>query len=154
MKPHFIIGSPDDPYLLRWFLIPRNRFLNIYLHKFCKDDDDRALHDHPWWFISFLLWGRYDEIISGDGTKAIYRDAPSVAYRPATWQHRVALPRIIAWNTKTDEISETRRPAWTIVITGPRVRDWGFWCPKGFVPWQEFCDSDNSGSVGRGCGEE
>ena len=60
-KPHFIIGGVDDPYLLRWFLIPRNHILNVYLHKFLRSDDDRALHDHPWWFVSIMLRGRYLE---------------------------------------------------------------------------------------------
>ena len=41
-KPHFVIGGADDPYMLRWYLIPRNRRFNIYLHKFLRDDDDRA----------------------------------------------------------------------------------------------------------------
>lgn len=42
-QPHQIIPSADDPYLLRWYIIP----LNVYLHKFMRSDDDRALHDHP-----------------------------------------------------------------------------------------------------------
>lgn len=44
-KPHFVIGNADNPYMLRWFILPRNRLFNIYLHKFLRDDDDRALHD-------------------------------------------------------------------------------------------------------------
>ena len=47
-KPDFIIGGHDAPYLLRWWLIPRNRFFNVYVHQFLRSDDDRALHDHPW----------------------------------------------------------------------------------------------------------
>lgn len=39
--PHFYIGGIAKPYLLRWFLIPRNPWFNIYLHKFLCDDDDR-----------------------------------------------------------------------------------------------------------------
>lgn len=31
---HLAIGGEDDPYLLRWYLIPRNKRLNIYLHQF------------------------------------------------------------------------------------------------------------------------
>lgn len=45
--PDFYIGGNANPYLLRWWVIPRNRFFNVYLHKFLRDDDDRALHDHP-----------------------------------------------------------------------------------------------------------
>ena len=42
--PHMVIGGAEDPYLLRWYLIPRNPFVNVYLHKFLRSDDDRALH--------------------------------------------------------------------------------------------------------------
>lgn len=35
-KPDFVIGDPANPYLLRWYVIPRNKVFNIYLHKFCK----------------------------------------------------------------------------------------------------------------------
>lgn len=135
-KPHFVIGNLHNPYMFRWYLIPRNHWLNIYLHKFLRDDDDRALHDHPWWFISFLIWGRYDEHTD---SALIRRKSPSIAYRPAERRHRIALI--------------DNKPAWTIVITGPKSREWGFWCPKGFVPWYQFVKRDNSGEVGPGCGE-
>ena len=61
--PDFIVGadSPDGAYLHRWYLIPRNRVLNIYLHQFLRDVDDRALHDHPWPWCSLLLDGAYFE---------------------------------------------------------------------------------------------
>lgn len=149
-QPHFMIGDQDNPYLLRWYLWPRNRFLNLYLHKFVRDDEDRALHDHPWWFVSFLIWGRYDETVSDDGTKAIYRNAPSIAFRRAEHRHRVVLPRLIDIDAAGVAI-ESRQPAWTIILTGPKSREWGFWCPKGFVIWTQFVDRTNHGSVGRGC---
>jgi hypothetical protein len=60
-KPDFIIGGADEPYMLRWWVIPRNRFFNIYLHHFLRSDEDRALHDHPWLNCSWLLDGRYTE---------------------------------------------------------------------------------------------
>ena len=49
-EPDFIIGGHEAPYLRRHWLIPRNRFFNIYVHEFLRSDDDRALHDHPWAF--------------------------------------------------------------------------------------------------------
>lgn len=149
-KPHFVVGNPDRPYLLRWYVIPRNRWLNIYLHKFLRDDDDRALHDHPWWFWSLMFKGMYTEVVATceDGTAApggmFVRAAPSLAYRPAAHRHRVVLQR----NGNGIVV-----PCWTLVVTGPKSREWGFWCPKGFVPWQEFCARDNHGSIGKGCGE-
>lgn len=56
-----IDGGPKRKYLVRWHMIPRNRFFNVYLHFFVHGDDDRALHDHPWRSWSLLLDGRYRE---------------------------------------------------------------------------------------------
>jgi len=33
-KPDFVIGRAGAPYLERWWVIPRNRWFNIYLHHF------------------------------------------------------------------------------------------------------------------------
>lgn len=140
-KPDFIIGSPDHPYMLRWWIIPRNRFFNIYLHKILRDDDDRALHDHPWWNVSIVLRGGYREI-TPTGSKM--RRPGSVVFRRATAIHRLELPVINA----------TISYCWSLFITGRRVRTWGFHCPKGFVPWHEFVDESDHGNVGRGCGEK
>lgn len=143
-KPHFVIGSPADPYMLRWYVVPRNPFLNVYLHKFLRSDDDRAKHDHPWWFVSLLISGGYIEHLERDGvTQTIYRGSPSIAFRRATDRHIVELYE--------DFDGEGPFPCWTIVITGPRIREWGFWCPNGFVPWQEFVDGRDHGQVGKGC---
>jgi hypothetical protein len=134
--PDFVIGSADSPYMLRWWIIPRNRWFNIYLHKIVRDDDDRALHDHPWPSLSIVLRGGYVETTPAG--KRTFK-AGSLIYRSSTYRHRL-------------EILDGA--CWTLFLTGPRVRDWGFWCPQGFVPWQEFCDSTNTGNVGRGCGEQ
>lgn len=148
-QPHFVIGDPADPYLLRWYLIPRNRYINIYLHKFLKDDDDRALHDHPWWFVSLMVWGGYFEHSELERntwkTFTKHRTAPSIAFRRPTDRHRIELERTPVLNKPI--------PCWTIVVTGPKSRAWGFWCPKGFVPWFDFVDSTDTGNVGKGCGE-
>lgn len=140
----FYIGGIANPYMVRWFLIPRNRWLNLYLHKFMRDDDDRALHDHPWWFVSLMLRGRYTEIIAHDldgNGRGYVRGFPGIAFRRAEHRHRVVL------GTRDGKPV----PCWTLVLTGPRVRTWGFWCPKGFVPWTEFVDHDDNGNTGKGC---
>lgn len=49
-------------------------------------------------------------------------------------------------------IESLATPAITLFITGPRVREWGFWCPKiGWRHWRVFTDPDNTGQIGRGC---
>lgn len=140
-QPDFIIGDPANPYMLRWYLIPRNRWCNVYLHKFCRDDDDRALHNHPWAFVSLMLFGGYVEYHRSGFT---LRTALSIAFRWPNHAHRVALLR--------DDLGAIL-PCWTLVIAGPRVQEWGFFCPQGFVPWQEFTKSNAPGEIGRGCGD-
>lgn len=136
-KPHFVIGPR---YLLRWYVIPRNPWLNVYLHQFLHDDEDRALHDHPWWFVSWVLRGKYYEITPNN---FIRRDWLSLAFRPAEHAHRVVLEKRLA-----DGLAI---PCWTLVVTGSVTRDWGFWCPQGWRHWKEFTAKDDYGQVGRGC---
>ena len=84
--PDFIIGKPGSPYMRRWYVIPRNRWFNIYLHNIVRSDDNRALHDHPWWNLSILLKGSYREV-TPDGT--FVRGAGSMVFRRATAAHRL-----------------------------------------------------------------
>ena len=133
-KPDLIIGpDKNDPYMLRWHLIPRNRWFNIYLHKILKDDDDSALHDHPWWSLGMILRGSYLEI-APDGKKVRFPFRP--VFRRATQLHRLVV---------------LSGPVWTIFTTGPRIREWGFACPKGWIPWTEFVERLDGQNVGRGC---
>lgn len=132
--PNFVIGNP--PYLLRWWLLPRNRWFNIYLHCVLRDDDDRVLHDHPWTSLSIVLRGSYREV-TPRGTR-LY-EAGSVIFRTATLPHRLEV---------------VDGPVWTLFITGRRIRDWGFHCPKGWVPWQQFVAPHDSGQIGRGCDQD
>ena len=132
-KPDFTVGTEADPYLRRWWVIPRNPWFNIYLHHFCRSDDDRALHDHMYWNVSVILKGRYREHVEGG---FIDRSAPSIsAPRRPERAHRIEL---------------IDGPCWTLFVTGPRVREWGFHCPKGWRHWREFC-AENPGEVGKGC---
>lgn len=148
--PDFVIGGRDNPYLERWFVIPRNPVFNIYLHRFLRSDDDRALHTHPWLFnLSILLEGQYVEHTS-DGSS--YRQAGDFKFRFGAAPHRVELVRAaFAIGGMRSRAFGKPLPCWTLFITGPRVRQWGFLCPQGWVHWKKFTASDDPGSVGRGC---
>lgn len=138
-KPDFIVGGVDNPYLMRYWLIPRNRFFNIYVHQFRRSDDDRALHCHPWLFnASWIIQGEYTEhtIAEGGVANAALRKAGAWKFRWGRAPHRVELHA--GW-------------CWTVFVTGPVVRMWGFHCPRGWVPWQQFVSARDKGSVGRGC---
>ena len=134
-----VIGGPARPYMLRWFVIPRNRFFNIYLHHFLRSDDDRALHDHPWWNLSILLRGEYLEH-TRDHVRL--RRRGYVVLRRATCAHRIEL---------IQTLEGLGRPVWTLFLTGPKIRSWGFHCPQGWRHWREFTDPKDVGAVGRGC---
>ncbi len=145
----YAIGGRENPYMLRWFVIPRNPLFNIYLHKFLRDDDDRAMHDHPWWFATIMLRGSYKEWRLGHKwnhqvviPEITTRRAPSIAFRRATSQHRIELLR--------DKFGNSI-PCWTLVFTGPRIREWGFHCPQGWRHWKEFTAGKDGELVGRGC---
>jgi hypothetical protein len=133
--PSFVIGG-RDVYLRRWHVVPKNRWLNIYLHQFLRSDDDRALHDHPWWNVSILLRGAYLE--HTEEAPPVLRRAGQIAARPADRAHRVELIE--------------RLPVWTLFVTGPKRREWGFLCPRGWRHWRDFTSaSDGGATVGRGC---
>ncbi|WP_430436821.1 hypothetical protein [Oceanibaculum nanhaiense] len=153
-KPDQIIGGEDNPYLIRWCLIRKNRWFNIYLHHTIRSDDDRALHDHPWHNVSLLLDGGYIEIMpaypdtwphSAD-LRHVSREVGALVLRRAVAAHRLAL-----WCD--DEGIEL--PSWSLFITGPHLRRWGFWCFNGTSPrwvyWRNFTDDTGLG-VGKGCG--
>ena len=115
-------AKPDgSPAMLRWELIRLNKWFNIYIHKFLASDRDRALHDHPWWGFSLILRGQYVDV-SRKGRRLL--QAGDWMLRPASRPHRIELVN--------------GEPCWTLFIVGPRVREWGFYCPGGWVGWREF----------------
>lgn len=125
-------------YLHRWYVIPRNEHMNVYLHHMLRSDKD-VPHDHPWANTSLIIGGRYVEQTL---------DGHNVVRRPGDIVHRAAADahRLILYKGET---------AMSLFFTGPKTRDWGFHCPKGWVSWQDFTGGVHSGrgNIGRGCGE-
>ncbi|MFT4129946.1 hypothetical protein [Labrys sp. (in: a-proteobacteria)] len=141
--PDVTIGGKDNPYMRRWWVIPRNRWFNVYLHHFLRSDDDRALHDHPWWNLSILLRGEYTEHTIADGGVNVrtVRKSGQFKFRGASSAHRIELHA---------------GPCWTLFLTGPIVRKWGFHCPNGWRHWKDFTafrKTGNGSEIGPGCGE-
>lgn len=136
--PDFTIGPEDSPYMLRWWVTPRNRFFNIYLHHILQDDDDRALHDHPWWSLSFCLAGSlFEHYEKNDVARWRFIRPGAIVFRNGKMPHRLEL------------ISS--EPAITVFITGPRFREWGFHCPQGWRHWRDFTVPGKPGQRGPGC---
>lgn len=112
------LGLPDCPYVIRWRV--ETPFGSVRLHHWLSHDDDRAPHDHPWNFTTFVLKGGYRDV-SPEGNE--YLHAPTVRHRSATHQHTVF----------PDEGG-----CWTVIVTGPKIRTWGFWIAGKFVKMNKY----------------
>lgn len=185
-KPDFVVGAESEggPYLQRWYMTPWRRWQshlmaraeaeptpgvrlaawlvgllpNAYLHCFLRDDDDRALHDHPWPWLSFLLAGTYIEhtIAEGGIHQRAWRHEGSLKLSGPRRAHRIELlPHVVnslAGQWAASNSYSGRRPCWTLFITGPRLRRWGFHCPEqGWIDFARFTRADNTGETGAGC---
>lgn len=173
-EPDFIIRPAGRDQTLRWHVIPRNRWFNIYVHKWIESDDDRAPHDHPYHNASILLEGHYVEwmlrhphaVAAGDTRERPFmRRQGHIYLRKAMTAHRVELREYVTEDYRGDTITMihpwgfnklpgrtyTKAECITLFITGRRFRDWGFHCPKGFVREDEFRDGRDKGKTGKGC---
>lgn len=105
-----VIGPDECPMMVRWVL--ECPWGSIRLHHFLRPDDMRHLHDHPWWFVTLLLRGSYRDIGEVDGQRVVsdMLRPGSVRFRPAHHVHAV-----------------DTAGCWSLVITGPIQRRWGFW---------------------------
>lgn len=146
-QPDFIIGNN---YCLRWWVIPRNRWFNIYFHKFLHSDDDRALHDHPWWNVSFLLRGRYVEHL--DPEEWVQEHIPHFRRLGMT---RMCMRKpgdlVPRWASTPHRVQLLTTECYSLFITGPVIRKWGFHCPQGWRYWLDFVAPSDKGQIGKGC---
>lgn len=127
-----IRSQSGELHFKRWAFIETKLF-NIYLHYIEMSDFDLYAHNHPWNFVSILLWGTYIEKLltpfwslnSGRWTfrdKMVVRKAPSVCYRSMEQFHQITLIK----------------PTYTLVFTGPRQEEWGYATDSGYVESEEY----------------
>ena len=123
--PSKVIGTD---YLTRWYVIPRNRMFNMYLHHVTGDDPDTNLHDHPWVFnSSVVLRGK---ILEEMPAKNRILETGSFTTRLGRAPHRLVLHT-------PDSL--------TLFITGPKIRKWGFYTPPGWVNSKAYLRADGNG---------
>lgn len=127
------IGADGDPYLDRLRIV-QTPWFGIYLHHIHRPDRERDPHDHPWWFASLVLSGGYEETVLPD--KRNWRRA--VVRRRPRWSLRCMPRRSAHMITSADGL------LWTLVLTGPRRADWGFWHDGRFTPWREYPTENGS----------
>lgn len=109
-------------YMDRWYLIPRSRRFNVYLHRIYGSDKPIP-HDHPWWSVSFCLWGWMREHIG------IHAERSRIV--PWLWP-------VFRSSTHSHWMEILRGPVWTLFITGPTFRHWGFWLRGKWIPHADF----------------
>lgn len=141
-EPDQIIRDGEfDEYMRRWYAVPRSPAGGCYIHQIIRSDKD-VHHDHPWDNTSYVLDGYYYEETLDRATRSTslhMRQPGDIVHRKATDAHRLIVPEGIVVTT--------------VFFLGHWVRDWGFHCPNGWVPWREFVDPTDKGRIGRGCGE-
>jgi hypothetical protein len=155
-------GRRDEVYLRRWWLIPRNDECNLYLHSMLADDDE-ILHDHMYESWSLILTDGLEERFVSAPEKLRDERFPS-GFPPAAYQRRVLRAGdVVHRSERMAHQLLVRAPAWTLFATGPRVKPWGFYCPRGWRRWQDYVAINQDPSVagghrttsgrGVGCGE-
>lgn len=117
------LGEPECPYARRWVL--DLGVGSVRVHRWFRSDDKRAPHSHPWWFVTVVLAGSYEDWAYNQRTA---KGAPrldartvdrlhrgSVRFRPANHVHSVSVPS---------------SGCWTLLITGAERSEWGFWTKR------------------------
>lgn len=89
------------------FQLVKTPWFNLYLHYLDAPNPHPQCHDHPWWFYTLILKNGYWESKGGHVWER--REPGMFLYRPAEFRHNVM----------------TEGPAWSLVLTGPKVREWG-----------------------------
>lgn len=116
-------GDKDLPYMYRTVLL-QTRWGHLYLHRIVRSDY-RVFHDHPWAFVSLMLWRGYVEVTPW-GERRTWPGM--VLRRPADWVHRIEL------------VGE--KPALSLIWVGRKTRTWGFLTvlENGGCTWEAFTD--------------
>jgi hypothetical protein len=137
--PYFHLPGYMERY---WLLKPRWWTLgcSIRIHHILRSDEDRALHDHPWPFVTLILRGGYYEerpVFSEypvwalhEPTGTTWHGAGSVLVRAARSRHRLRLAR---YST-----------TWTLFFMGPWRQQWGFYTSEGKVHWSKYLPDESA----------
>lgn len=136
-----LISVRRRPYLARWTIL-ETPFFSIKLHFIFESDPDPELHDHPWWFVSLVLGGGYWEMFADpfESSRVVVDSAGQAKFspvKPAKWRGWLSL----AFRKAVTPHRVVLQPggyAVTLLLTGPRTRNWGFLCRDGWKSWETF----------------
>lgn len=123
----------EELYLRRLYIFRCPKF-GLMLHWVKREDWDRdALHDHPWEFWRFIVWGGYTETVAYPDNPWSLQPSTNVTHRrfrfskfPTGAYHRIT-------SVKPHTVS--------FVINGPKTNSWGFFVPgTGKIGWRDYVD--------------
>lgn len=133
--PEEVLMQDGLVYLRRWHLRKDCTQGNIYLHNVVRNDPDSCCHDHPWDSSSIILTGVLSEDVLNDEGNMVQGST----YRPGDIVNRKA--------EDAHRLIIEEGPCWTLFMTGPVRRKWGFHTPDGWMPWREFVAGSTRQSV-------
>jgi len=131
------IVSKDGVVHFRRYRLIETPWFSIYIHHILESDQDKHLHNHPWHFSSYILYGGYEE------TRYLNTNGRFVDY--------LSFTRIVKWKTsfKINEfhkIKLLKNCCWSLVFTGKRINpEWGYLTEKGFIESNEYRIRKNKG---------
>lgn len=114
-------------FLKRWRLV-QTPWFSIFVHRMQVPDPGNDLHDHPWAFLSLVVKGGYVERVAERGV------AGEVLRGRGRWS--VAGIRLDQRHT----VAAVRDPTWTLIVTGPTRRRWGFFVDGEWQDWEREYD--------------
>lgn len=156
-------GDGDKPYLIRWTIFKFN-WLKCYFHKFVRSDADE-LHDHPWAFISIILWRGYVEEtfvkppsdIENNAIERVWDDHFGIIAVKKLYSRKYFFKKknLQDFPTKKKRIYPgmiifrkashahrvellSNKPAYTLMFTFKYVRQWGFYTHGFWHQWQNY----------------
>lgn len=107
------LGIAECPYAYRYVFIFFG--YSIRVHRWLRSDDKRFMHNHPWWFVTFVLRGSYQDISLNEIEQL---NTFSFKYRNSNHTHYVEIPD---------------SGCLTLLITGKPINKWGFWIKERYL---------------------
>lgn len=107
------LDDPEQTYLTRYGIV-QTPWFSVFVHRMDGPDSRSTLHDHPWQFVSFVLKGGYHERRLEPHKRGVYT-------------RRVTRVNVMRTHDAHSIERLIRVPTWTLMVTGPRRRVWGYW---------------------------
>ena len=136
------IVSKEGVIHFRRYRLLSTPWFNLYIHNILHSDEDVHPHDHPWHFISLILWGGYIE-----RWMSAYENYRFWMGRPLrTDKHTMG--SVIFHNAKDfHQITLLKPSVWTLVFTWGKRKSWGYQTRSGWIDHQTYRQLKNEGKL-------